>query len=344
MKRKKIQRRLIGLFYHLGIYIDIEFFPSVEKVHHRISHQHPQKQIATLEKICSAVSAANDHKYYNRFLKKFIPDWNMKIQNPKFVGSGIWTGFNSFRIIENQEKKQFEKLFETQSGIPQKLIWLQENLFPKLAGKIRTPKILHHFQGEVLSLLYFEFVEANSIAEGKGEKPAIEISKKLYALSKKMNFREIEIPEKFMDFRKHNRYNLWISKAQKELAKNNIDFSELEKIIDSAKKVPTHGDLKDLNLFEDGSLIDWDEFGFFPMGMEQAFSYTRNILHYDSVEKSPLAWLEFHFKTMVPRKEWNIFKLSFAYFLFVFSFEKLMQEKYSSLKKEILEVLGSVYS
>lgn len=339
MNRKQIQRRIVKLFYRMGIYIDIEFFPSVEKLYNRISHKPAQKQVAELEKICSAVSAAKDHYYYNQLLKKFIPNWNLSIKKAEFLGTGQWSGFNSFRLVKIDERSEFEKLFDTSTGTLSKLIWLEENLFPLLTDSIKTPKILRYYPGEVLSLAYFEFVDAPQLPEKQGTDLAITLSKKLYRFSLQSDFSKLSPPSALKDFTRYSRYKMWIPQAEKELAANQISRQAIEERIDTARKILTHGDLKDLNLFEDGSLIDWDEAGFYPAGLEQAFIYSRNILHYDLVDKSATDWLQQHFKSTVPPDEWAVFKLSFVYFLFIFSFEKLQEERYAEMKKSLLDFL-----
>jgi len=336
MRRKKIQRQIIKIFYRLGIYIDIEFFPSVEKVYHRISHKPAQKQIAELEKICTAVSAAKDHKYYNQLLKKFIPAWDLKIENAKFLSQGLWSGFNSYRKVEFQENQVFEKLFDSNSEVLDKLLWLEKQIFPLIKDKIKTPKITKFYRAEVLSLAYFEFINAAAFPEKKGEKQAVEVSKYLYEFSLKTDFSTLNPPSHLSDFKNYSRYKMWQEKAKKDLKNQHISANLIENKIAENRKILTHGDLKDLNLFKDGNTIDWDESGFFPAGLEQAFIYSRNILFYDLVKNSPFEWLSKNFKSVIPPKEWKSFRLSFAYFLFIFSYEKLNEEKYQTIKKEIL--------
>lgn len=94
-----------------------------------------------------------------------------------------------------------------------------------------------------------------------------------------------------------------------------------------------------MNLFEDGNIIDWDEFGFYPAGLEQAFIYSRNVLHYNQVEKFPLEWLTTQFKSVISDEEWELFKSSFCYFLWIFSFKQLNENKYSAIRSKLLENL-----
>lgn len=339
MKRKQIQRKIIKLCYHLGIYIDIEFFPSVDKVYHRISHKPSQKQIAELEKICSAVSAGNDHIYYNHLLQKFIPEWDLQIENAAFLGKGQWSGFNSYRKTEIKGSHQFEKLFDSEDISLKKILWLQDHFFPLLSSQIKTPKILQFYEGKILSLVYFEFINAPAIEEKQGEERAIEISKILYQLSLQEKAYDLPLPDYLRNFKNHSRYKWWHEKAIDDLNNQGISTHILEEEIGNGRKVFTHGDLKDLNLFEDGSLIDWDEFGCYPAGLEQAFIYSRNILHYNQVERSPLDWLTTHFKSVIIAEEWELFETSFCYFLSIFSFEQLKEDKYSAIRKELLQTL-----
>lgn len=339
MNRKKIQRQIIRLFYKLGIYIDIEFFPSPEKVYQRIAHLDPQQQILSLEKICSAVSAGKDHVYYENLLRKFIPNWKLTPKNQEFISEGLWSGFNSFRKLQIENSFFFEKLFATSDLTLEKLLWFQEHIFPLIQNKISTPKIKQFFIGNPLSLAYFEWINARSIAEKEGEKPAIEISKILYHVSLKPEFQSLLIPDELKNYHRHNRFKRWILGAKTTLEKHNISADEIEEKINSGRFVITHGDLKDLNLFENQSLIDWDEAGIYPAGMEPAFIYARNILHYDLVKTSPTEWLTQHFKNLIPEEEWQHFTLSYAYFLFVFSFEKLQEERYEEIKKVLINFL-----
>src|SRR5690625_332822 len=269
MKRKKIQRQIIKLFYHLGIYIDIEFFPSVDKVYHRIAHLHPQKQIGELEKICSAVSAGNDHIYYQELLQKFIPNWDLNIEKAEFLGKGLWSGFNSYRKVQIKGDQEFEKLFDSDDISLKKLLWLEDRLLPLLSSKIKTPKILRVYEGDILSLVYFEFIDALAITEKKGEHRAIEISKILYRFSLEEDFLNLPLPDYLQDFKNHSRYKWWHEKAISDLNNQGVSADLLEEKIANGRNVFTHGDLKDLNLFEDDSVIDWDEFGFYPAGLEQ---------------------------------------------------------------------------
>lgn len=341
MNRKQIQRRIIKLFYRFGIYIDIEFFPSADKLYNRIAHKPAQKQVAELEKICSAVSAAKDHYYYNQLLKKFIPDWDLPIKKAEFLGTGQWSGFNSFRRVNIAGKNEFEKLFDTSSKTLEKLVWLDKNIFPKIADSIKTPQIIRYYQGKVLSLAYFEFVDSPLLPDKQGEDLAVNISKKLYRFSLQSDLSKLPVSDFLTDFTRHGRYKIWAPKAAEELKEHHIQKQAVEEKINSARKVLTHGDLKDLNLFQDGSIIDWDESGFYPAGLEQAFIYSRNILHDDLVEKMPIDWLRHHFKDSIPTEEWFLFQLSFVYFLFVFSFEKLQEERYHPIKNLLLDFLSS---
>lgn len=339
MKRKKIQRQIIKLCYHLGIYIDIELFPSVDKVYHRNAHLHPQKQIGELEKICSAVSAGNDHAYYQQLLQKFIPNWDLEIESPMFLGDGMWTGFNSFRKVQIDGNQEFEKLFDSQDTSLKKFLWLEENLFPLVSSKIKTPKTLRLYEGEILSLVYFEFINAPAIAEKQGEQRAIEIAKTLYQFSLQNESSTLPLPDYLQDFKNHSRYKWWHEQAISVLNEQGIPADLIEEKIAKGRRIFTHGDLKDLNLFEDGNVIDWDEFGFYPAGLEQAFIYSRNILHYDQVEEFPVEWLVTHFKKLVPAEEWELLKISFAYFMWIFSFKQLQKDKYSAVRKTLLQTL-----
>src|SRR5699024_1478162 len=107
---------------------------------------------------------------------------------------------------------------------------------------------------------------------------AIEISKILYRFSLRKEFSGLPLPDYFQDFKNHSRYKWWHEKAISDLHDQGVPADLLENKITKGRSIFTHGDLKDLNLFADGSVIDWDEFGFYPAGLEQAFIYSRNIL------------------------------------------------------------------
>src|SRR5699024_530426 len=126
----------------------------------------------------------------------------------------------------------------------QKVEWFQNMIFQKLRREIKTAKIFKIYRSEVLTIVYFEFLDLTKYSEAQIERELIRYSKILYAFSNEILnvFSGADIPELITDFREHFEYKRNIISARNILEARGINPYTLEKTIESSKRIITHGD------------------------------------------------------------------------------------------------------
>lgn len=330
---------LVKLFYKLGFYADIRRFPKLEKFYKQLSAKPREVQIHELKKICSTLRTAGDQKYYNALLEMYIPEWDKPIKRSRFVGQNLWSGFNSYRRVRIDKQRLFEKLYVTHCLSLEKSLWFQDHIHPLIGDSIKAPEIHRIYRGELLSLVYSDFIKGKPTSEKEAETLAIAFGRYLYEVSLKPGFYKVfnEAPDYLYDFKRHHRYRMFFKDALPYFQEMEIPYGKIENRLENGRIIFTHGDIKGLNMFPNDYLIDWDEWGFYPAGMEQAFIYYRNLLFFDKADTEPLDWLKTNFKDLPSANEWELFELSFCYFLFIFSIEKIEKDELNELKNNLLK-------
>jgi len=323
----------------MGFFAEIRRFPDVDKLYREINSLPEEVQVHELKKVCSKVRTAGDHNYYNELLQKFISDWKPDHSKSKFVGKNLWSGFNSYRKVRIDDKILFEKLYSSSSLGLKKSLAFQENIYPLIGKKIKSPKILKVFKGEVLSLTYSQFIKTALLPKSEVENHAIAYSNYFYDLSLKPAFHTYmnQAATYLFDFHLHHRYAQYIATAKSYFEKHQLNYIQIEQRLSKSRSVLTHGDIKDLNMFSNQVLIDWDEWGIYPAGLEQAFIFYRNILFSTDEFPNPLDWLKKYFRNTIVVNEWNLFELSFLYFLFIFSIEKIEKQQLETLESYLIK-------
>src|SRR5699024_8624918 len=138
---------------------------------------------------------------------------------------------------------------------------------------IETPRFMYLYKGETLSIGYFDFNDNDFVSIKDIEAEAARMSMILYHIP--INILGEIIPEYLFNYKKYSR-SFSIEKeeiAVIEFEKEAIPYDKIENRIESGRWVLTHGGLKYGHLYKSGMLIDWDEFGIYPAGLEQAYIY-----------------------------------------------------------------------
>src|SRR5690606_35899878 len=81
-------------------------------------------------------------------------------------------------------------------------------------------------------------------------------------------------PEYLKDYKLHAFYKgniLHASKMISNLSNDSLSPDMIEQVVNRQPLVLTHGDIQETDVFADNYLIDWDSFGFFPLGFESAY-------------------------------------------------------------------------
>lgn len=331
--RRKIQNK--GLLY--------KRYPSTQHIHDYLINKKPEIQFYELKKIAAQYEKTDNHKKYDELLRVFVPNWNVSADKSRFIGRGVGRdGFNTYRKVEIEGEPWFEKiLISFKTHIVDKAIWLQNNLYGRLDKKIiRVPELKRQFKGNVIAVIYYDYLDLPKIPVRGSEKQAVEMAKYLYELSLNISNSDFEsIPDYLFDKNNIWRYQNRIAQVRGNLISYTVDVAEIEGRLRKSRLVYTHLDIKGLNMLENNTLIDWDEFGLFPAGMEQANIFVRNILWYNLNESDPLTWLSGYFQGLVPEREWKLFQLSFLYFLYLFGFKLLQKPEHADLREDLIQHL-----
>ncbi len=295
-------------------------------------------------RLCSSIKASDNHEFYNSLLQKFVPSWKLDILEAVFIpeSGGGESSLNSFRKVKIDGNWYFEKVYFNSCDDVKKVIWFNHNLRDRLMEfGINTPKLYSNFAGESFTIVYFDFLDLIRIQNAiELENSLIEIVKKLYQISAGKSFiqtKNLGI-EKFKNFRDHLEYKKNIDGASKRILKDDILTEDFETKAGESKLIISHGDLHEKNIYKDFVLIDWDNFGYYPIGFDPAFLSFR-LLTSGRVNDYSSGWLENNFKEIIGDKDWADFERNFYYFFFVFTAKYFGNEQFMSTYSHVIEKL-----
>lgn len=323
--QNKVTLKVKWLFHHLG-YI-IEKVPDENKLYFQLSNSHEAVQKHVLKRVTENIRIANNHTLYNNLLKKYIPEWNCDYSAAVFVGSGIGEySFNTFRKVCFGESCFFEKVYFNNSYDLLRIEWFHEHINSLLRDWLNIAKIYKIIKGDLITIVYFEFTELKPLSNLKLDVVPFTISQRLIEISNTTLLGKIaeRAPEYLKDYKLHAFYKgniLHASKMISNLSNDSLSPDMIEQVVNRQPLVLTHGDIQETNVFADNYLIDWDSFGFFPLGFESAYilyqiNYRKSKLSLTSLDLQKI--LIKNYRTIVDRDLWNGFELSCFYFYFIF--------------------------
>lgn len=337
--RMSVQNLIKRAFQRLGIYT--QYYPTPQRLSRHLEKRHQKVKEYEIKRITKTVAAFQDHKFYDAFLRLYIPEWNGKYQSAEFFGKGMGeSSLDSYRKVKIDNTYFYEKVYFNNYPELNTVNWFAENVFPYLENEIKTANPAFYYAGDELTVLYFPFLDLKPIEDAYIEDTLIGFSKKLYKASNEIDISNLikKTPEDLKDFKKHFLYLRNIKVAKKIFKDAGIDYIKVEEEIYHSQKILTHGDINEGNAFKNDILIDWDSFGLFPLGLEVAYLYYRvhlrlrneHIVHYKD-------WLYKHYKDVVVENDWSRFERNYSYFLFIFTC--MMLPENSNLQSELLKVL-----
>src|SRR5690554_4963035 len=312
---------LFKIFNFLGIYVENLHSPNIFLYSLRKMPLNIKQY--EIKKKTNYAAIVDNHKYYNDLLKEDIENWNIEVQKPIFIGKGIGaSSLDTFRRVSIDGKLYFEKVYFNSFPELENVLWFQENYYEDVVKSIRTAKIEKVYKGKIMSVIYYEFLELNPLSSESVEDSIIQISKKLYKLSKN----QLSVQNHIIDFKKHFEYKRNIDSLTEDYSKIGIFVKKFEVLAESSSQILTHGDFQKTNIFQDMTLVDWDSVGFYPIGLEQALIYYR-FLFEDLACDLPLNWLLNSFKDVVADEDWLDFERNFVFFLSVFASNLFKENK-----------------
>lgn len=326
--RKQLQNR--GLLY--------KRYPTIKHIFDKIKTLPLAVQRYELQELADTLKKTNNHKIYNSLLSEFIPCWSPHIQKEKFIGKGVGgSSLNTYRKVQIRETAYFEKIFFSDDENLLRLRWFYTLFYRRFKEFLNIPKIEMNYNAELLSIVYYEFMELPSQA---CEEDLLHFLQTLHCISVGMNFETMSIPKNLKDFESnHPVYQKNRSIAKEKLQVRQVNISVIEEKMKSSSLIVAHGDIHFKNAFKKKYLIDWDDFGLYPMGFDAALTYYY-LLKRQEVDKDIEGWLVKHFDKVVKKGKWKEFKGNVFYFLYVFGQKILFsQGKYTALENKLLKTI-----
>ena len=268
-----LRKILIRVLQPFGFYIT--YYASANRVYDSLCKLPTIIQEFELKQIFDNVGIIKNHKFYNDLLANFTTNWNLEIQQAKFIGFGAGdSSLSTFRKVKVGDKNLHEKIYFSSHQDLKRISWFYQNVthLVKSSG-IVLPNIYEINSGDAITALYSEYVELKKLDNISKEKSLLQFSKQLYQLSLTEEFEIINRKSSnvIKDFKGHFEYKRNRPVAIDVLRDNGISLETIEQNIMQSRYVLTHGDIQDTNAFENNVLIDWDSVGIFPAGLDPAF-------------------------------------------------------------------------
>lgn len=324
----------------IGFSIQLRPFPKIRKFKNPKVFLKSIQQLSIVEQekllfqYCRILRSTKNHYFYNILLKRLVPDWDVNYQSFSFIKGGLGgSSLPTYRKIKINNEKYFEKVYFNSFPDLNRNLWFQKKLYPYYKNQIKVPLIKKTFKGDLITIVYFEFFDLKSwTSEKEIQKNIIKqyyVVKDLNSLAEKEKiYREKE------DFRTKPRYEISRKRLQDFFKQFNLQ--KIEKDIFKQEHRFVHGDLHKDNLFKNSVIIDWDDSGWFPIGLEEAVIYTRLIELQHNISSQPLHWLNENFNI---NNNKQLLERNFLFFLLVFFLSKPNNPLFQNVIKNTLTEL-----
>lgn len=326
----------------------IERIPNENKLDEQLNQVDEAGKRHILKRLTTNMMVADNHKAYDSLLKKYVPEWRWANSHTEFVNSGLGEySFNTYRKVHIEGTWLFEKIYFNNTSDLARIEWFYEKVYPLLIKSINVTKLHRLIKGDIFTIVYFEYVKLSPLKEPDANERSFYYSKILLQISTSQEIHEIcrSSPNFLKDYRLHFGYKRNIgfaAKAMERLSKGKVSPKIIEEVVDRQPLILTHGDIQRTNIYADNYLIDWDSFGFFPMGYESAcILYERR----DIVCLSQLDdLLTENYRPIVDHNIWVEYQLSCFYFYFIFTSLRDKTPQTVALERDIIDRIECLYA
>lgn len=334
---RKLRFTIEKLFYRMG-YSGFQRISSPEKLYEQL-HNRPQTDIQNkLKEISSRIKKFDDHKYYNKLLKKFVPSWSVPSEKTSFTGKGF--GVNTLNLYRKMETSRvFEKVYFNVAEDLKNHQWALSHIVNNPDFSFTAPSIQSLKKGEILTIVYFTFTNLKKLSDDELEQPLIQVSKELYQMYNRSQKGALP-PSLKNTYSQSLKEAKWQSRSAKSRLKaKGINTQALDRLLAQSKFIYTHGDLTENNVFQNNIVIDWDYFGLYPLGSDVWKIYIRLKRRKIPVDPIPV-WLEKHYQSVITQADWNDFYRNVLYLLYLNGYEKYQKwDFFPELEDQIIRGL-----
>ena len=341
--KSSIILKIKRFFHSLGFII--ERLPDENLFFCELQNYHEVIQKYKLKRIANEIKNVNNQKFYNKILKRFVPDWDDNLMNSKFVGNGVGeSNLCVYRKVRCKNKNYFEKIYFNGSYDLRKEVWFFEQLYPFLKDNLNTARLCKVIEGVLITVVYFEFIDFVHLQKDESYSAFFNISRKVFELSKGVEHFIENAPSFIKDYTLHEYYRISIGAADKvieELSNCSLTSKNIEQIVNLQPLRLTHGDIHDRNIFLNNYIVDWDDFGFFPQGFESAIIFAVNAIPL-TLEKIQEILIE-EYKGVIHEKQWEGFEFSCLYFYLVFTSINVKSASHIALQVNVFRRVEELY-
>ncbi len=341
--KKKIKSKLqhFGLFIQLIPEIKIQYFPTAKSLYKYLLKQPADKKITEFKRLTDFIADAQNHKYYHSLLKEIYPEIPADFEAASFVLKN--STFSRNRKIKWKNKFYFEKNYLFVNHELESILWVDQHLYPLISKYFKIPKIIKKYEGDFSNLLYFEHLNLSPINQESPEHKLIKTAQRLYEISLKeqeklsqFNWNPLLLNFEKLFFEEN------INAAKKDLLKHGIPAEKIWKKVVNSTYILAHGDLHAENVYQKNHLIDLDNFGFYPIGMDPVFIYMFYFEKQD-LKISFQDWIKTHFSEIIPPENWEEFERNAVFYCFLFFHMRKDKEKYIVFHENLIQSLKNLF-
>jgi len=230
-----------------------------------------------------------------------------------------------YRVVQKKKSKFFIKYYFTESIEQQRVLFFYDYVNIIISNKINAFNIESVINSEMLTEVIFEFIEDDIDHNNESLNFIIDFLNTMHNNFNIKTFikKKIAIPQYLLNYKNHFEYKRSKSEIfeKSALTLQNL-ISELETKINADDLVLSHGDIHYGNI-KSGRLLDWDNFGFYPVGFDASFAFWKMNLNINC-NNTVINFIKTNFFKYDNFKdsEKNKFTRNFIFFLLVFSKNK----------------------
>ncbi len=276
----------------------------------------------------------DNHSVYNGLLSFFVSKYVAKYESAVFMGKGVGDGsLNTYRKLRLKSGEDvFEKVYFTESEAFTRTHQFYDLVFSSLSQYLVLPKLTASYEGAKMSVCHFEFKNLEIIDSSVLIAELISVVKSLIECSahieraNDLSFRS--------ELKSVYKYRVQLGRAKELFRRHGISHDDLLEKVMGSQKVITHCDLGHKNVFRNRTVVDWDYFGFYPIGLDYAIIFYYYLLEKNEID--PIVWLRSSAKDLRCGVDWDGLERNFLYYLIVISINLLDNMAGKSIQENLL--------
>ena len=217
-----------------------------------------------LKSVIGLAASRNKQRIFEYLLKKFDPALDLSycqdFPNKSFLNEGRGLGtLKPYRMLENGDTKVFEKIFFNYSKNLASAVYFDRHQEKLLADKaIKAPRLRDTIKGKNLTILLYEFWNLEKLPEDSAypvlKSKTMELCRDLTSVREKPGYINPATGKKKI-------YN-----PKRDLFVQ--EFVKIERIAQTFPVYFQHLDLGEENVFANDVIIDWDNSGYYNLGVD----------------------------------------------------------------------------